>query len=98
MTLLLDTHVWLWMGLSPQSLGQRAKALLTDRSNELVLSAASAWEIVLKCARGKLELPMEPTEYIRTRLKRSETTLLPIGLDHVLAIASLPSHHADPTE
>jgi PIN domain nuclease of toxin-antitoxin system len=94
--LLLDTHVWLWMGLEPKRLGRRTRSLLEDPANDLGISVASAWEIVLKTARGKLELPMEPSEYIRTRFRRAGATMLPITLDHVLALASLKDGHADP--
>ncbi len=96
MKLLLDTHVWLWMGLARKRLGRRTRALLEDPENDLGISVASAWEIILKTARGKLELPMEPSEYIRTRFRRAGATVLPITLDHVLALASLKDGHSDP--
>ena len=44
MRLLLDTHVWLWMLAAPERLGE-ARATLEDADNELLLSAASSWEI-----------------------------------------------------
>jgi PIN domain nuclease of toxin-antitoxin system len=84
------------MGLTPKSLGKRTRALLADRGNALVFSTVSAWEIMLKCARGKLQLPLEPTEYLRTRVPRSGAGLLPVTLDHVLALASLEERHRDP--
>ena len=96
MKLLLDTHVWLWMGLAPERLGRKTRALLEDPENDLALSVASAWEIILKYRRGKLELPMEAPEYIRTRLRRSGASMLAIALDHVLALASLDERHRDP--
>ncbi len=96
MKLLLDTHVWLWMGLEPKRIGRKARALLEDPANQLGVSVASAWEIILKTARGKLELPMDASEYIRTRFRRAGATVLPITLDHVLALASLKEQHNDP--
>ena len=96
MNLLLDTHVWLWMELAPKRLGPKTRKILENASNDLAFSVASAWEIILKSARGKVELPMEASEYIRTRLKRSGTAVLPIALEHVLALGSLEEQHSDP--
>lgn len=96
MKLLLDTHVWLWMGLQPKRIGRKARALLEDRENDLGVSVATAWEVVLKTAIGKLELPMDASEYVRTRFRRSGATVIPITLDHVLALASLNEQRGDP--
>lgn len=84
------------MGLEPKRIGRKTRALLEDPANELGVSVASAWEIILKTARGKLELPMEASEYIRTRFRRAGATVLPITLDHVLALASVTERHSDP--
>jgi len=94
--LLLDTHVWLWMALAPEHLGDDSRSMLADRGNALFLSVASAWEIVVKDARGKLELPMDAPTYLRSRLPRSGAELLNLSLDHLFALSSLPEHHGDP--
>ncbi|MFY9737457.1 MAG: type II toxin-antitoxin system VapC family toxin [Candidatus Cybelea sp.] len=96
MKLLLDTHVWLWMGFAPQRLGAESRSLLANRANALFLSIASAWEIVLNEARGKLELPMDAPEYLRSRIALSGAELLDLSLDHLFALSSLPDHHRDP--
>ena len=96
MRLLIDTHCWLWLGLEPKRLGRKTRALLGDLASETHLSAAGAWEIVIKAARGKLRLPLDAATYVRTRLRLSQTSALPISLDHVLAIAALPEVHRDP--
>lgn len=96
MTFLLDTNVWLWMALAPKSFGAQTRILLSDRANDLVFSAASAWEIVVKSALGKLKLPLEATEYLRTRQQRSGTRFMPVLMDHVMALASLEPIHRDP--
>jgi PIN domain nuclease of toxin-antitoxin system len=94
--LLLDTQVWLWMGLEPDRLGSNARAAIVDPQNALFLSIASAWELVLKQNSGKLELPTDAPGYVRTRLARSQTTLLEISLDHLVALTALPGHRRDP--
>ncbi len=96
MKLLLDTHVWLWMALAPQHLGDDSRSMLADRDNALFFSIASAWEIVVKSARGKLELPMDAPTYLRSRVARSGAELLNLSLDHLFALSSLPEHHRDP--
>ncbi|MFY9861134.1 MAG: type II toxin-antitoxin system VapC family toxin [Candidatus Cybelea sp.] len=94
--MLLDTHVWLWMALQPQRLGEASRSMIADRANSLFLSIASTWEIVVKQARGKLELPTDVATYLRSRLPRSGATLLDVSLDHVFALDSIPDRHRDP--
>lgn len=96
MRVLLDTHVWLWLQTEPERLSQPAFDLLSDAANELLLSAASAWEIAVKAGLGKLHLPSPPADYVPRRLATSGTTALPIELRHALHVATLPRHHRDP--
>ena len=96
MRLLIDTHCWLWMGLDSKRLGKKTRALFENHEHELVLSVASAWEIAIKAARGKLKLPQDPAPYVQTRTKLSRVNILQIDLEHVLATASLPDYHQDP--
>jgi PIN domain nuclease of toxin-antitoxin system len=94
--ILLDTQVWLWMQSDPARLGARALAIVVDPENELLLSAASSWEIAIKYALGKLPLPTAPHEYVPSRMQASGTDALPITHTHALSVASLPTHHRDP--
>ena len=55
-----------------------------------------AWEIVIKHAGGKLELPLSPSLFMASRLRANGFRELPITQDHALAIASLPDIHGDP--
>ncbi|HWB71239.1 MAG TPA: type II toxin-antitoxin system VapC family toxin [Egibacteraceae bacterium] len=96
MRLLLDTHCWLWMQVTPERLGQRASALVRDLDNELLLSAASSWEIAVKYGLGRLVLPEPPERYVPDRLQSSGVTPLPVRHDHALRVSSLPHHHGDP--
>ena len=82
MRLLLDTQVFLWMQAAPERLSARGHELLGDRANELFLSAASAWEIAIKFAAGKLALPSAPTSYVTSRMADSFITPLPITFAH----------------
>ena len=96
MRILLDTHSWLWMASSPERLSAGARALVEASDNELYLSAASAWEIAIKHALGKLRLPEPPARYVPSRLDTLRVGALPIELGHALRVSALPAHHRDP--
>ena len=96
MRLLLDTQSWLWLQASPDRLNQQAFKLLGDPTVELLLSAASSWEIAIKYARGKLPLPLAPAEYVPDRMRLSGVAALPVTHSHALHVANLPHHHRDP--
>ncbi len=96
MRILLDTQCWLWMAASPERLSARARKLVETTEHELLLSAASAWEIAIKHALGKLRLPEPPARYVPKRLETMRTVPLPIEHGHALRVASLPPHHRDP--
>jgi PIN domain nuclease of toxin-antitoxin system len=96
MRILVDTHCWLWMVGAPDRLSRRARELLSSADNELLLSAASAWEIAIKYANGRLDLPGEPAEVVPDWMRRTGVTALPVLHSHAVRVASLPPHHTDP--
>lgn len=96
MRILLDTQVWLWMVAAPERLSGRARALVVDPGNQLLFSAASAWEIAIKCGLGKLTLSGAPSVVIPELMMRSGVTPLPVVHAHALGVAGLPPHHGDP--
>lgn len=71
MRVLLDTHCWLWMLSTPERLSAEALAIIEDSAHELLLSAASSWEISIKYALRKLELPEPPAAYVPDRVSSS---------------------------
>lgn len=97
MKILLDTHVFLWLQTEPERLGDEL-AIVEDTSTELLLSAASAWEIAVKSGIGRLALPEPATSYVPTRMRTSAVTELPVTHEHALTVASLPQpeEHKDP--
>lgn len=96
MRILVDTQTWLWMQVDPDRLNDDALELARDPNRELLLSAASSWEIAIKHALGKLTLPVEPAAYVPDRMRSSGITALPVTHSHALAVATLPRHHRDP--
>lgn len=55
MNLLLDTHVFLWWDRQDKALNADARALIADPANQVLVSAASIWEIAIKRRLGKLD-------------------------------------------
>jgi PIN domain nuclease of toxin-antitoxin system len=96
MRILLDTQCWLWMAAAPDRLSAGARAVVETLDHELLLSAASAWEIAIKHALGKLKLPEAPEKYVPGRMVVLRTTALPIEHSHALRVNALPLHHRDP--
>lgn len=96
MRVLLDTHCWLWMTEAPERFSTASREMIESDASQLFLSAASAWEIAIKCALGKLTLPVRPSEYVETRLQDTRTAPLPISHLHALHVGELPRHHRDP--
>lgn len=95
MKLLLDTRGWLWLQSRPERVDDEVLAQLTERSTVLLLSAASSWEITIKHALGKLELPEPPRDYVPSRMRSSGVDGLLVSHAHALHVASLPHHHGD---
>lgn len=96
MKLLIDTHCWLWLVADPDKIRSDVVDLLVDRGNEVYVSAATAWEIVIKHGLGKLSLPVAPTEYVPQRVAALGHLSLAIEQRHTLRVAELPPHHKDP--
>jgi len=96
MKALLDTHTFLWWNLDAPQLSQTVREFIADGDNEIFLSAASAWEIAIKYAKGRLELPEPPDRYVPSRQRLHHFTALPIQLTHALQVYALPAVHNDP--
>jgi PIN domain nuclease of toxin-antitoxin system len=94
--ILLDTHIWLWMIAEPEKLSKSALRHINRDAEELLLSAASSWEISIKWALGKLPLPSAPSEFVPEHLAATKTYPLAIQHSHALRVAILPLHHSDP--
>ena len=95
MRLLLDTHVFLWLQADPERLGHHL-GILENPANELLLSAASSWEIAIKVQLGRLSLPEDPRRYVPDRLKAIGGRAIAIEHAHALAVSALPPLHRDP--
>lgn len=92
MKLLLDTHAFLWTALLRKRLSAAAIDAIEEPANDVFVSVASVWEIEIKRAKGKLPVP----DKIEEALSESRFLPLPVTLEHVLTVESLPHHHRDP--
>lgn len=91
MRLLLDTHIVLWAMADDARLPASLRTAITG-AEALFISAATVWEVMIKRALGKLEVP----EDLFDRALAAGARPLPIGWSHAQAVAHLPLHHADP--
>lgn len=96
MRLLLDTHVFLWAIAEQSRLSDRVRSWLEDGDNEAWVSIASIWEIAIKAGLGQLRLPTDLGGFLARHLALSDFRVLPIGLEHAVAVRDLPLHHRDP--
>jgi PIN domain nuclease of toxin-antitoxin system len=96
MKVLLDTHAFIWWDSAPDKLSPRARAVCQDRTNLLLLSVASAWEMQIKLQLDKLHLHLPLAEVIIGQQQTNDLQILPVNLNHVLALQGLPAHHKDP--
>ena len=96
MNLLLDTHVLIWLSLTPERLSERVTDLLMDETNLWFLSLASVWEMQIKRQLGKLSLNLPLPELIASQQQTNGLQLLPIELNHIFTLENLPQFHRDP--
>jgi PIN domain nuclease of toxin-antitoxin system len=91
--LLLDTHALLWFLTTPNKLPAAAHRAIRAAGNDVYASLASAWEISIKVAIGRLEFDVQALE---RALAATGIEALGISLRHTARVATLPLHHRDP--
>ncbi len=91
MRLLLDTHVALWW-LAGAALAPAAAEAIADPANQVLVSAASVWEVEIKSALGKLRMD---ADFVAT-LRAEQVDPLAIAWAHAVEAGRLPAHHRDP--
>lgn len=90
--LLLDTHAFLWWLSDDPALGAEVRKMIGEPRNQVLVSAASIWEISIKQAKGMLEAP----EDFEALVEDEGFTKLPISLFHGQQAGKLPEIHRDP--
>ena len=93
MILLVDAHALLWALAAGQSpLSKTAHAALADPVNDVLVSAATVWEIAVKAAAGRLDAPID----LLGTLEATRFDVVPIGGRDAIAAAQLPPLLKDP--
>lgn len=101
MSVLLDTHVWVWWltPRSPLSVAERGALDIGATRHELFISAISLWEAQVLHKKGRLELPLPFPEWLKRATDDRMLTVLPVDVEVVLALDSLPiTFHGDPAD
>lgn len=96
MRALIDVHALLWYDRGDRRLPRAVGAFIDSAENDLIFSAGSALEIVIKAGTGKLDLDVPVVPYIQGLREAMSLELLTVTLEHALHVATLPRHHNDP--
>ena len=96
MKILVDTHIFLWAITDDHRLSAENRTVYLDNSNQLYLSVASVWEMLIKCGLGKLPLPKPASGYILKQMEKNRVEMLTIRAAHLTQLESLPPIHRDP--
>jgi len=95
---LLDTCALLWLVGDPARLSARARAALESAETEAYISAISGFEISVKHRKGKLELPLPPSEWLAQAFAAYSLRELPITLESAALAPKVAVPHADPCD
>ncbi len=95
MRLLLDTQIVLWALTGSPRLGAKAHELIADPANEVFVSTASIWEIAIKHALGRGDMPVSGVRAAELCALAGYREL-PVTWQHAASVDALPPRHADP--
>ena len=94
MDALIDTQSFIWFFENNSQLPSSVR-LYMERSNNLVVSIASFWEITIKASIGKLVIPENIAGLMDKALSKG-FVILPIERNHLITLSSLELIHRDP--
>ena len=92
MEILLDTNILLWWLADDPRLSMKCRGLIAAPAHTLVISAATAWEISIKQALGRLVVEGD----LENEVREQGFALLPITFAHAAEVLKLPPIHRDP--
>ena len=96
-SLLLDTCALIWLATGSEELSKETR-LRISRAPKVFVSSVSAWELAIKCYKGKLTLPCDPRRWFTGVVEKYDLDVLGLGSDEMLAASELPWHHKDPAD
>jgi PIN domain nuclease of toxin-antitoxin system len=94
MRLLLDTQLVVWAGLAPERIHDSTRHLLEEA--DLLVSAATVWELAIKQGRGKLDLGSPVGGYVRRACAELGAVRTDVTVEQAAAVEELPLIHRDP--
>ena len=95
--LLLDTCALLWLASGDKALSGKARSLIED-ARVVYVSPVTAWEIAVKAARGKIQLPLPAREWFNAIIELYGIDVLKLTADDMIRSAELPWLHKDPAD
>jgi PIN domain nuclease of toxin-antitoxin system len=95
-TVLLDTHSFIWFNMNDARLTAAARRVIADANNQVFVSPASYWEIAIKISKGKFTLAAPYEVFWQKGIDDNAFDILPIELRHTSQLVSMPFHHKDP--
>jgi PIN domain nuclease of toxin-antitoxin system len=101
LSVLLDTHVWVWWLTpdSPLSIAERSALDAKAGRGELFLAAVSLWEVQMLAAKRRLLLPLRFSDWLTQAADERMISVIPLDVDVILALDALPkSFHGDPAD
>jgi len=90
--ILVDTHIFLWMLSCPEKLNDKRRYELESPANEILLSAMSIAELVIKRSIGKIDFEFDPLEMAQ----KTGLEILSFSGAEAMVLGELPLHHKDP--
>jgi PIN domain nuclease of toxin-antitoxin system len=92
MRILLDTHIFLWSISEPEKIPSNFRESIESLANEILVSAVSISEIMIKSSIGKLEISFHPVQEVH----EAGFSLIPFTGEEAIPLKELPFHHRDP--
>ena len=96
MRVLIDTHTLFWWVTDDPKLSALAREILLTSDNEILVSAATAWELSTKARFGKWPQAAPLAANIKNILDENSFAPLAITVEHARIAGSLPVPHRDP--
>ncbi len=92
MTIILDTHIFLWAIAEPEKLSSAQRSALQTRAHRIFVSSVSITELMIKASTGKMTVPFNTVEIA----EETGFELLDYRAEDALLLQDLPLYHRDP--
>ena len=98
MKYLIDTHILIWLAISPDSISESILEIMENPSNDLYISTVSLWEIAIKLSIKKLDLKgLEISDLVQI-CQEQGIKIIQLPISSVMQYKNLPikQNHKDP--